>query len=224
MAVHTPITIGHKTLVFLDLETTGLEADCDILQIAALYGRKLFNRYIWPSKPIHRRAYDVHKIAVDHQRRHMYVGGQRVEQVDERRAMTDFVEFLSQVPGPVVLVAHNGRRFDFPRLMRAMQRQRVEMPSNVVSLLDTLPTFRSLWPRLQSYKLQELVKQKLDRQPDTAAHDAANDTRTLQQLVAFVPPARHVIIERYLDDLSLPSVEQCLGALSLSPAQSANKD
>jgi len=100
-----------------------------------------------------------------------------------------------------------------------MDRQRVQMPSNVVSLLDTLPTFRSLWPGLRSYKLQELVKQKLDRPPDTAAHDATNDARTLQELTAFVPTARHVIIERFLVDLSLASVEHQLDALSL-----ANKD
>lgn len=202
--------------MFLDLETTGLEADCDIVQIAALYGTKLFSRYVWPSKPIHPGAFGVHKISVDE--RHMYVGGQRVEHVDRHRAMTEFVEFVRQVPASVVLVAHNGRRFDFPRLMRAMEREQVTMPSNVVQLLDTLPTFRSLWPGLRSYKLQELVRQKLDREPDATAHDAASDTRTLQQLVAFVPPARRVIIERHLEDLALTGVEQRLGDLAIKHA------
>jgi len=92
------------------------EVDCDIVQIAAMYGRNLFSRYVWPSKPIHPRASDIHKIHVDEW--HMYVGGQRVEHVDQRRAMTEFVEFVGQVPASVVLVAHNGGRFDFPRFVR----------------------------------------------------------------------------------------------------------
>jgi len=99
-----------------------------------------------------------------------------------------------------------------------MDREQVTMPSNVVQLLDTLPTFRSLWPRLRSYKLHELVVQKLDGQTDASAlHDAANDARTLQRLVAFVPPARHVIIERHLEDLpaQLTGVEQRFADLDI---------
>jgi len=50
----------------------------------------------------------------------MYVDGRRVEHVDQRHAMVDFVQFVEQVPGSVVLVAHNGRRFDFPRSVRRL--------------------------------------------------------------------------------------------------------
>ena len=90
-----------------------VESDCNIIQIGALYGDNSFNRYIWPTKHIHPKAYAVHKISVD--QHHMYVDGKLVEHVDERRAMVDFVQFVQQVPGSVVLVAHNGRGFDFPR-------------------------------------------------------------------------------------------------------------
>jgi len=90
------------------------------------------------------------------------------------------------------------------------------MPSNVVSFLDTLKAFRSLWPRLKSYRLQALVEAKLNRKSDVDAHDAASDARTLQALVAFVPPARHFIIERHFDDSRLLNIEQHLGALAIS--------
>jgi len=96
-----------------------------------------------------------------------------------------------------------------------MDRQQVVMPSNVVSFLDTLSAFRSLWPGLESYRLQALVKAKLDRQPDVDAHNAVSDTRTLQDLVAFVPLARHFILERFLDDSQLTDVEQRLGNLAI---------
>jgi len=104
-----------------------------------------------------------------------------------------------------------------------MDRQQVEMPPNVVCFLDTLSAFRSLWPGLKSYKLAELVKAKLDRQPDVNAHCADSDARTLQELVAFVPPARHVILERYLVDVELENVEQQLGALAISPNRDNRK-
>jgi len=106
-----------------------------------------------------------------------------------------------------------------------MDRQQVQMPSNVVSFLDTLSTFRSLWPGLKSYKLQALVEVKLDRKADVDAHNAASDTRSLQELVAFVPQARHFILERHLYDFQLENVELNLGALAISnsPNTKSNK-
>jgi len=91
--------------------------------------------------------------------------------------------------------------------MAAMDRHEVRMPSNVVSCLDTLRAFKSLWPCQQSYKLQELVTSKLDMQPAVDAHNAVSDVNTLQQLVAFVPQARHIILEKHLDDVQLVSIE-----------------
>ena len=101
------------------------------------------------------------------------------------------------------------------RLNRAMDRQQVQMPRNVVNFLDTLSAFRSLWPRLESYNLQALVKVKLNRQPDVDAHNAASDAQTLQELVAFVPQARHFILDRHLLDWQLKKVEQQLEALAI---------
>jgi len=99
-----------------------------------------------------------------------------------------------------------------------MDRHGVRMPSNVVSLLDTLSAFRHLWPGQGPYRLQSLVQLKLARPPDPDAHNAASDARTLQDLVAFVPPARHNILERFLDDSQLIThdVERRLGAIAIS--------
>jgi len=101
-----------------------------------------------------------------------------------------------------------------------MDHHGAEMPTNVVSFLDTLPAFRSLWPRLKSYNLQKLANLKLDRGPRQDDHDAAVDVRTLQDLVAFVPIARHSILERHLDDSQPTSgIEQHLGSLDISDSQ-----
>ena len=85
------------------------------MQLAALYGRNEFGRYVWPTKSIHPAATDVHNITVDEQCKVMYARGRPVHYVHQRTAMMDFVRFVEHVPGSVVLVAHNGRRFDFPR-------------------------------------------------------------------------------------------------------------
>ena len=90
------------------------------MQIAALYGTTLFNRYVWTSKRIHPKASEVNKITVDAEHNVMRVAGKRVEHVDQHSAMTDFARFIQQVPAPVVLVAHNGRRFDFPRFVEQL--------------------------------------------------------------------------------------------------------
>ena len=47
----------------------------------------------------------------------MYARGEPVDHVDQRSAMADFVEFVGDVLRSVVLVAHNGRHFDFPRFV-----------------------------------------------------------------------------------------------------------
>ena len=117
------------------------------------------------------------------------------------------------------------------RLQRALDCQQVAVPPNVVACLDTLPAFRSLWPGLPSYKLHELADCKLQHLGgDTAAtvpHDAAHDTRVLEQLVAFVPLARQFILEHHFiaDCLVAPSaraggtgdLEQRLSHLAVSP-------
>jgi len=79
----------------------------------------------------------------------------------------------------------------------------MQLPPNVVNTLDTLPTFRSLWPALRSYQLQDLVSEKLGSQSldkSSFPHDAVSDARALQRLVAIVPPARRFIVQRHLSD------------------------
>ena len=123
-----------------------VESDCDIVQLAALYGDTLFNRYVWPLKQIHPQATEINKITVDRQQRVMYVDGRRVEYVDQQRAMTEFVAFIRQVSAPVVLVAHNGRRFDFPRSVACVRfgvGPYVKKTANVLVFINEVVTPRT---------------------------------------------------------------------------------
>jgi len=88
------------------------------VQIAAQYGDVTFSRYIFPTVPINPRASVHNGITVDHGRGDMYVNGQQVQYDYCSQAMADFAKFLLDVGRPVVLVAHNGKSFDFPRYLQ----------------------------------------------------------------------------------------------------------
>ena len=88
------------------------------MQLAAQYGDVTFSRYIFPTIPIDARASENNGITVDHEHGDMYVNGQPVQYDYCEQAMADFAKFLTDVGGSVVLVAHNGKSFDFPRYLQ----------------------------------------------------------------------------------------------------------
>ena len=64
------------------------------------------------------RASEHNGISVDHELGDMYVNGQKVQYDYCGQVMADFAKFLLKVGRPVVLVAHNGKSFDFPRYLQ----------------------------------------------------------------------------------------------------------
>lgn len=98
------MTIGEAAFVLVDTETTGVEDDAEIVEVAAhaIQGETSFETFVRPSRPIPPTASAIHHI-VDTD----------VADVPEREAaLGDLAEFL---PGECVLVAHNAD-FDRKRL------------------------------------------------------------------------------------------------------------
>lgn len=89
------------------------EADCDIVQISAWCGEQTMMTYVMPTKRIHPQAAKVNKIEVRDGK--MYHSGEPVEALDRRSALLEFAQFITDLGPDVVLLAHNGARFDFPR-------------------------------------------------------------------------------------------------------------
>ena len=87
----------------------------------------------------------------------MFYKGKEVEYTDGRSAMEEFVAYLRSTLGPKLLVAHNGRKFDFPRIKRLLDLVGVVIPGNVVGCLDSLLLMRLLYPGEPSYKQGDLV-------------------------------------------------------------------
>ena len=114
----------------------------------------------------------------------MFYKGKEVEYTDGRSAMEEFVAYLRSIPGPKLLVAHYGRKFDFPRIKRLLDLVGVVIPGNVVGCLDSLLLMRLLYPGEPSYKQGDLVSRFLGTGYE--AHMALADVEALQNLVKHV--------------------------------------
>lgn len=72
-----------------------------------------FVRYVTPTQPIAEGAAKVNKIELRDGK--MFHFDREVNCVELEEALQDFFKFVSQQGPAVVLVAHNGKQFDFPR-------------------------------------------------------------------------------------------------------------
>ncbi|XP_043083188.1 three-prime repair exonuclease 1 isoform X2 [Puntigrus tetrazona] len=179
-----------ETPVFFDLETTGLDTSaCDIVQLSALSGDRLFNVYLLPRRSMDPGASRVTGLTVDGPR--LLLRGRPVQTVPHRRALSNFILFLRSFPRPF-LVGHNSRRFDWPVLTRVLaQFQLLQELEDVVSgCLDTLGLSRDMFPlprHSQAFLVQHFLRQPY------GAHDAREDARTLQELYRLWEPSEELV-------------------------------
>ena len=91
-----------------------------ITQIAAIEKEtgQHFSRYVTPGKPIHMEVTNLTGIAWDGYK--LTVHGKEVQAVPISQALLEFFKWLQQFHN-TVLVAHNGKRFDFRILSKAVQ-------------------------------------------------------------------------------------------------------
>ena len=130
--------------VAFDLETTDVDAaECGIVEIAAVRVRgrvivEQFERLVRPGRPVSAKASEVHG----------YYDHDLCDQPAFAEIWPEFREFV----GSDLLVAHNGRRFDVPVLLRLS----AGLPgSDDLIFFDTLPLARSLME--ESAKLEDLA-------------------------------------------------------------------
>ncbi|XP_026057790.1 uncharacterized protein LOC113042963 [Carassius auratus] len=179
-----------ETPVFFDLETTGLDTSaCDIVQLSAVSGHRVFNVYLQPRCSITDGASRVTGLTVEGSR--LLLRRRPVPTVPHRRALSDFICFLKTFPKPF-LVGHNSRRFDWPIVTRVLaQFDLLEDFQSVVSgCVDTLTLSREMF-QLPRYTQQFLVQHFL--QESYGAHDAAEDVRTLQELYRVWRPSPELV-------------------------------
>lgn len=181
-----PYLFENRAVVFFDLETSGLEYDCDILQIACKCGAAQFNEHVKPTKPIHPEASKVTgMINVDGE---LYVRGSKVDTSPIEKVLQRLLTFLRQFKKMCILVAHNGFGFDAPRLVRVITEcgMGASFKRVVSKFADSLQLFYEKFPD-RKYMAGRCNLTTLAREilclPIEHAHDAMYDVQMLEQLV-----------------------------------------
>ena len=153
----------------------------DIVQIAAsaFTTGATFNQYVLPTSHIAPDAERITGIRVSDSQ--MTVHGKPVDSKALDYSLDHFCNWLRKFPNPV-LVAHNGRRFDFPILIDRFQSvgQLKDFFECCVGMMDSLSIFRKVWPN-GSHKQEYLVSNLLGITYE--AHNAIADVTSLKDLV-----------------------------------------
>ena len=112
----------------------------------------------------------------------MYVKGRPVAALNIRKALNRFMKWLGRFPNPV-LIAHNGREFDFKVLRSAVKNinKTENLDRRVCGYIDSIEVFRKTYPNQKSYKQEALVASILNITYE--AHSAHGDARVLGQLM-----------------------------------------
>lgn len=184
-------------LLIVDIETTGLGSDAEIIQLSCItQGIPPFNRYVLPDmKFISPSATKVHGICVTYAKgaKHLEKRGQLLKSVSQQQGLTDFVNLLCDLQlddSRIYLVAHNGNKFDFPILLRSLREQ--ELLQKFLSLkpllLDSLTVIteemKMSTSPLKGHKGKSLtsVYNKLFDE-EFNAHDSLDDVIALQRIL-----------------------------------------
>ncbi|KAH3733454.1 DNA polymerase III subunit epsilon-like [Dreissena polymorpha] len=180
--------LQEPTFVIIDLETTDLIHGSLMPHITQIAVKEKetgvsFSVYVMPKMPITPNATRLTGICVDF-KGDMLVNGKRVEYVSAHRALTQLRTWLKQFKN-VVLVAHNGKAFDFPILMSALKNNKMvkSFLSSVTGFVDSLEVFRNKYPGRRSYKQVDLARKLLGTTYNE--HNAIADVQTLTQLVGL---------------------------------------
>lgn len=168
----------NERIVVFDTETTGLETESDdIIQIAAIEiikGQigKTFEIYLNTEKSLEKTEH-IHNISKDF----LSIHGE-----NPRDALLKFNDFINGD----VLLAHN-LNYDWKILSSNYSRNQIEAVNHNHSLkFDSLEITRRLFPKLNSYKLGDLIVSLKFQGSNT--HNALDDVKATANLVLFLIP------------------------------------
>ncbi|KAM8891640.1 DNA polymerase III PolC-type-like [Spinachia spinachia] len=180
-----------RSIVFFDLEATGLDTSvCDIIQLSAVCGKRVFNAHVLPTRELTDSAKRVTGFTV--RDGVLFRDGVPTSTVPLADALASFLDFLRSFGGPVRLAAHSARRFDAPVLTRVLRRLKLlpEFQRAVCGFVDTFPLAKNLFC-LGSYSQENMVRHFLRKSYD--AHNAVADATMLQELFHHWNPSAQAV-------------------------------
>ena len=186
--------ISPQCFVFCDIETGSLSACADILQISAVCGSETFDQYITPTKPVHPLASAVNQLSA--KGRILFYKKKPVPSLPLKDALKQFLEWLQKQGPAILLIGHNFRCFDFPRLFHVLECTGLlhDFKRVCVGCVDSLLTLKEKYPAEESHKQEVLVKKFIGE--EYTAHNALADVVSLQKLWIAVSPSES-LIERH---------------------------
>ncbi|VDH92079.1 Hypothetical predicted protein [Mytilus galloprovincialis] len=165
-----------------------------IVQIAAKEHRTQtsFNRYIPPQLPMSNEAEKVTGIVWDG--RKLFYKGVELDFVNIKVAISDFFMWLNQFSN-AVLVAHNGKNFDFRVLSTAVYNCNMydNFTQIVMGFIDSLALFRSNFPKIEKYN-QPFLAQHFCKE-EYNAHNAVDDVNMLDKILIAANVSKELMLK-----------------------------
>ncbi len=143
-------------LVVFDLETTGLEADCRIVQIAMIRGERIYQSLVNPEMPIPPESTAIHRITD--------------AQVADKPKFRDIVDDVLTFMADSLLAGFNIRKFDVPVLRREVVAAGRKFPA--LPILDLFELNQKMNPRSLAWFYKHYTGEAMDAEE---AHDAVYD-------------------------------------------------
>lgn len=169
-------------IILLDLETSGLDMECDILQIGAKCGKKTFDIYINPTKLIPRRATHFNGLSNSPDCDFLMYNGEKVASVPLQIAMEKFLQWLSSFERKCCIVAHN-LNFDGSRMFVALVRCSLisEFSNVILGFTDSLLVLQTIRGRTGINSIKYLTEEFSICA--TGAHNAIYDCKILHEIL-----------------------------------------
>ena len=170
-----------KRAIYFDTETTGLDVERELIIEIAAYDPeedRTFASFVNPGKPIPEESVKICGITDE-----MVASAPTFAEVGR--------QFLDFCQGDVILVAHNGARFDQPLLENECKRHDLPLPA--CPFIDTLHWARKFRPDLPRHSLQYL--REVYDIPANQAHRALDDVIIL-----------HTLFSRMIGNLTIEQV------------------
>ena len=171
-------------IVYVDIETTGLEATCEIVQLAAKCGEETFSVYILPKGNFSKECTSVTGLRKAGGK--LWLHNTEVPTVPASEAAEKFVQFLAQCSSQSILVGHNIKSFDAPRILRFLREQGYakDFCQLIYGMTDTLPILKQGNVRKLEVLARTYLKGPQWEQVIKNAHDAVSDCLLLEGLLS----------------------------------------
>jgi DNA polymerase III epsilon subunit-like protein len=175
--------------ICFDLETCGQH----IIQIAAVDGERTFSVFV--ALPKGKRITPFISSFTHITNEDLVVDGERC--MTEDQAFAAFCDWLAAAGAPFILMAHNGRAFDIPMLLKCFARRSITWldlaRTGCMGSYDTLIAARNAWPERKgkgAHTLGNLYK-LVTGKPLENAHNALADVRGTIRVNAAMEGMKH---------------------------------